>query len=130
MIKIYWCTAIIGLMLALMSCTKENVSAREQDETITIDFRQFPASTEVTLMGDNQQGNFVFRSDSLKLYIVSLPGGTYRMRWRLINLVSDNMYKAKWLNTNAGTSVEWESAMYDYGSREMHGTYTFTKERK
>jgi len=134
-VKIYWCAALVGLLLTLcsFSCSKQSDDMARQTEeqnNITVDFRAFPAVTEFTLVGEQSQGSFVFNSDSSKLYNTTIPGGTYRVRWRLINLTSDNMYKAKWLNSNAGTSVPWESNMFTYNGRYMHGTYTFTKERK
>jgi hypothetical protein len=134
-IKVYWCAAIVALWMSLCSfaCSKQSddVAAREADtNNITVDFRNFPATTVFTLIGDKGQGVFKFDSDSLKLYNMQIPGGEYRVHWKIVNTTEDAMYKAKWLNTQAGTSVEWKNGFYTYDHRTIHGTYTFTKERK
>lgn len=133
-IKTYWCAALIIVVLTLSSftCSKssDNVTAREQTNNLIVDFRDFPACSIFTLYGNENQGTYRFDSDSLKYYTLEIPGGKYKVEWRLVNLASDAMYKAKWLNSNAGTSVPWETAMYTYENKYIHGSYTFTRVRK
>lgn len=125
---------LVALAFALSSftCSKssDDITARETETNLTVDFREFPARTVFTMYGNEGQGTFRFDSDSLKLYILEVPGGTYRVYWTLVDITSDAMFKAKWLNSNAGTSVPWESGMYTYENMYIHGSYTFTRVRK
>lgn len=139
MTKIYWCSVLAGLLLTLcsFSCSKQEddvlAASRVQSEdkaNVIVDFRNFPARTQFVLY-PKTGSTIKFDSDSLKYYEVYLPQDvTYNVEWRIINVASDPNYKAKWLNSAAGTSVAWESAMYTYKDRYIHGTYTFTKEKR
>jgi hypothetical protein len=132
MTKLHWCllSAALVIMLSSFSCSKESTAKENGTEEITVDFRQFPERTILTIYETQGLGMFKFDSDSMKLYTQVVPKGTYTMEWNLIHITPDQNYKAKWLNTDGGTSVNWEKGVYTYSNKKVHGTYIFTKIRK
>lgn len=131
MTKIYWCliASLTVLVMSSFECSKQGDDITEETN-VTVDFTQFPSHTTFILTGADTQGVFKFDSDSAKIFNLTLPAGEYKMQWKLIGLVADHNYKAKWLNTDQGTVVPWEDGVFTFGNRSIHGTYTFTKERK
>jgi len=126
--------SVFIISLCSFTCTKQQdeLAARGgiATETITVDFRAFPARGIYTIINQQTSEVYTFDSDSMTYYQQPIVAGTYQTRWQILETTEDKHAVAKLLNESQGTIADWKNSTILINGHDMKGTFTFLKAPK
>lgn len=120
--------SLVMVTLSSFMCSKQE-SMRTQSD-VTFDFTLLPASSTITITGNNGEGSWKLNSDSLKVFNITVPQGTYNIKWQMFNVPRDYTQVAVMTGFNYEVTMPWDDGIVNGNNWKLDGSFVLTKRKR